>query len=194
MGNSKSSQRSNTFQRIEKKQGKLKITKPVFARLNLNIQQNNIKMIDHKPQLLSKNAHGIQGVIVYFSQYITGLQVSYCLDSGSQILDLMGSGSYQNQNYIQLGEDEYINHIICYFDDVAMTNFEARTTEGKYYAFGRKEKGHYKKEINLEDDGRGVICFKGLVGEFLSDINIYHTRIYDLFQEKEETCYTAENF
>jgi len=188
MGNTKSMP-PKFYKEIEKRKIKVKITKPLFTRFNSNIQRNDLKMIDHKPCLINKSAHGIEGMTVYFGQYITGFKVRYCLDSGSQTLDLMGSGSYQNQGEIILGEDEYINHIIYSYDDVAMVTFEARTTEGMTYTFGRKEKGPYKKEINLEEDGSGIICFKGFAGEFLSDINIYHTRIYDS-SSVEDTCFT----
>jgi len=135
------------------------------------------KIIDHKSFLLQDSFSHIKGIKVCFEKYIIGLCVSYWLKSQIKMAELMGTDSYTKEDCMIFEEDEYIDYIICYYDDLALTCLKIYTTEGRTKSFGSCQKEHYKFILNLKDEGRCVIGFKGVVGNCLSKLWVYHEEL-----------------
>ncbi len=96
----------------------------------------------------------------------------------------MGSGSHDQTYFLKLEKLEYIDSFTFFYDDVALTAVKITTTNGQKVFVGNERKMVYAKELDLKDKNRVIIGFRGLVGEFLSNLWIYHAEIDD----REVTC------
>jgi len=147
----------------------------VFRRVNPTL--NNLKEVDHKSIFSQEGYCGIESIRVRYGSYIVGLQVCYNVNLEPKIADLMGSGSYQNDKLISFAEDEYIDMITLYYDDVAIAGVEIITTSDKRHFVGNQHNRCYIKETDLRGKERIVVGFRGLVGENLADLGIYHAEV-----------------
>jgi len=148
---------------------------PVFQRINPAL--NNLKEVDHKSIFSQEGYCGIESIRIRYGSYIVGLQVCYNVNLEPKIADLMGSGSYQNDKLISFAEDEYIDMITLYYDDVAIAGIEIVTTSEKRHFVGNQHNRCYIKETDLRGKERIVVGFRGLVGESLADLGIYHAEV-----------------
>jgi len=147
----------------------------VFQRINPAL--NNLKEVDHKSIFSQEGYCGIESIRVRSGSYIVGLQVCYNVNLEPKIADLMGSGPYQNDQLISFAEDEYIDMMTLYYDDVAIAGIEILTTSEKRHFIGNQHNRCYIKETDLRGKERIVVGFRGLVGELLSDLGIYHAEV-----------------
>jgi len=115
----------------------------------------------------------------FYGEYIVGLKVNYHIQYQPVELDLMGSGYYQDRFSLQLKDNEFIEHLVIYYNETAVVYFKIWTTDGRVFTVGnvRNEKGIKMKEVDLSRHGRVILGFKGLLGEFLQDLWIYHAEI-----------------
>jgi hypothetical protein len=142
------------------------------------LHQHSIANRKHAAQNLSfvdqnNDQNEIQSIQIFFGEYVKGIQVCYSGDSQVKKLDLMGSGSYDQTYTLTLGESEYIDSLGLYYDDVAVFAISVTTTAGQKVFIGNDKKNLYKKEINLQNSGQVITGFRGLVGEYLKDLNVY---------------------
>jgi len=96
----------------------------------------------------------------------------------------MGSGSHEQTYFLKLEKAEYIDSFTFFYDDVALTAVKITTTNGQKVFVGNERKMMYAKELDLKDKNRVIIGFRGLVGQHLSNLWIYHAEIDD----REMTC------
>ena len=137
------------------------------------------KVVDHRPVFMSNDTSFIKGITFFYGEYIVGLKVNYHIQSQSVELDLMGSGYYQDRFSLILKDNEFIEHLVIYYNDTAVVYFKIWTTDGRVFTVGnvRNENGIKMKEVDLSRHGRVILGFKGLLGEFLQDLWIYHAEI-----------------
>jgi len=143
------------------------------------IQQTckEFKMIDHKNEFSEQDFFSIQGLKVYYGEYIKGIQVTYSVNFQSKVLDIMGSGRHDDCHVVNFQENEFIDNFTFYYDDKAITALQISTTQGKKVFIGNEQNIPNKKETDLKGRERIIIGFKGLVGENLSNLWVYHAEL-----------------
>jgi len=145
----------------------------------------NFKIIDHKNVFTHDEYYGIEGIVIFYGKYIKGIQVSYSVNNRSRVVDLMGTGTHEDRYDLNFKEDEFIDELTFYFDNRAITSLQISTTAGKKLLIGNKTNMPYKKELNLKRRERIVVGFRGLVGEYLTDLWVYHAELDKL--DRQET-------
>jgi len=148
--------------------------------------KKGLKLIDHQSVFLSDESSLLNGMTFYFDEYIVGLKACYEVHSKPVVLDLMGSGQAKQKFTLTLKEDEFIEHIVLYYDDVAIICMKIQTTDGAIFTIGNFKNGKdvRKREVDLRREKRIILGFKGLVGEFLQDLWVYHAEI-ELLEDHE---------
>jgi len=171
--------------------GKLQETRMCLRK---NHSSKNLRVIERKEDPLALDHPKISSLKVLYGKYITSLEICYNLTSETTAKhELMGTGIYREQNKVDFEQDEYIVRLACYYDNVAITSLKILTSNERVLLLGNEKKGQFRREINLIDDNRYVIGFKGLVGEFLSDIWVYSAE-FDEELEKSAHSTVIVNF
>ena len=149
-----------------------------LAPTTLDSEIENQKLIDHRPVFMSNDTSLMKGITFFYGEYIVGLKVNYHIHSQPVELDLMGYGHYQNRFSLRLKDNEFIEHLILFYDLTAVVYLKIWTTDGRVFTVGnKKDDGVNMKEIDLSRHGRVILGFKGQIGEFLHDLWIYHAEI-----------------
>jgi len=147
--------------------------------LDTQASQNttNLKTIDHLPTFAGDSCSSIHTIEICGGRYITGIRVNYIVDFRLKTMDIFGTGNYCARNMMKFEENEFIDSLIVYMDQVAVTGMKLTTTKGKRMTFGDEDNRPLKKEINLRDTDKVIVGFKGVVGEYLKDLDAYHAQI-----------------
>ena len=147
-------------------------------------KNKNLRMVDHQSVFMADNSSFLTSITVYFDEYIVGLKACYEVNDVPTSLDLMGTGYAKQKFTLTLKEDEFIEHLVLYYDELAIVCMKVQTTDGMTFTIGNFKNGKIKKrEIDLRQEKRIILGFKGLVCEFLQDLWIYHA---ELAVEEEE--------
>ena len=138
----------------------------------------SLRMIDHQAIFMADNTSFLNSITVYYDEYVVGLKSCYEVNGVPTVLDLMGTGYAKQKFTLTLKEDEFIEHLILYYDELAIICMKVQTTDGVIFTIGNYKNGNVKRrEIDLRKEGRIILGFKGLVGEFLQDLWIYHAEL-----------------
>ena len=149
-----------------------------------SISAKNLRLVEHNSDSLSLGLPHIKSLKISYAKYITTLETCYSLAPDTTMKhELMGTGVYKGQNQAIFEKDEYIIRLACYYDNVAITTLKILTSKDRVLQFGNEKKGPFRQEINLAFDNKYVIGFKGLVGEFLSDLWVYSTEFEEIPEE-----------
>ncbi len=151
-----------------------------------NSSKKDLRLIDHQSAFLSDDSSLLSSITFFYDEYIVGLKACYDIHSQPVTLDLMGSGQSKQKFTLTLKEDEFIEHIVLYYDDVAIICMKVQTTDGAIFTIGNYKNGKnvQKREVDLRAEKRIILGFKGLVGEFLQDLWIYHAE-FELLEANE---------
>jgi len=137
----------------------------------------NLMMIDHLQTFADDDYSTIESIQIFSGKYIKGVQVNYSVNLLSKKMDIMGTGTHNAKQTMKFSECEYIDHLILYHDRIAITGIHISTTKGNEMFFGNETNRPYKREVNLKGTEKVVVGFRGVVGEYLTDLEVYQAQI-----------------
>ena len=146
-------------------------------------EYKNLPLIDHNKQLMTCDVTHIDKIIVYFGDYIIGIEVEYTMDRKKRIFGIMGTESPIQRDEVKLDSDEHIDTLTCYYNKEAITSIYFRTTKGKTVFFDTEIRGEMKSEVNLKDNCRAAVSFKGKAGHYLYNLWVCHEKIIRVAEE-----------
>ncbi len=137
----------------------------------------NLTMVDHLQTFADDDYSTIESIQIFSGKYIKGIQVNYSVNLLSKKCDIMGTGAHTTKQTMKFSECEYIDALTLYHDNVAITGIHISTTKGNQMFFGNEDNKPFRREVNLKDTEKVVVGFRGVVGEFLSDLEVYQAQI-----------------
>jgi len=162
-----------------------RLNKESIPEAQLATSKSDLRMVDHIDTFINSELSFIEGIKFCYGQYIRGMQVCYSINLQKKTVNLMGTGPHKTEKIVRFEEGEYIDSLTLYHDKIAVTAIKLTTTTGKEELIGNQSEGNSEKEINLRDLDKVVLGFRGLVGEYLKDLEVYQTQV--------EVCLTQED-
>jgi len=146
-----------------------------------------LQLIDHVDTFINSEFSFIEGIKFCYGDYIKGMQVCYSVNLQKKTMNLMGSGTHKFEKIVRFEEGEHIDSLVLYHDEVALTAIKLTTTLGREEFIGGKfGENILQKEINLRAFDKVVLGFRGLVGEYLKDLEVYETQAEIYVTQKTE--------
>jgi hypothetical protein len=119
----------------------------------------------------------INEVCVYLEDYISGLEISYFLDGSLKLVKHLGTRSGKRIIFPLRTSDSIVKCVVTY-EDACARSLRMETIEGQELdvvsALGR---GGKDTVLDLKSDRRGVVAFKGRIGDYIEGLRVYSWRM-----------------
>ena len=119
----------------------------------------------------------IHELIVYFEQFVSGIEILYYLDGGIKTVKHCGSKGgkkhvlpIQNTDSIVVCEGSYENNKIY--------SIRIQTLQGRVLDLvGNNGLGNHKFSLKLNQQKRAIVGFKGKIGEYIEGLIVYSWKL-----------------
>eukprot|EP01017_Pseudomicrothorax_dubius_P020088 TRINITY_DN22046_c0_g1_i1.p1 TRINITY_DN22046_c0_g1~~TRINITY_DN22046_c0_g1_i1.p1 ORF type:complete len:202 (-),score=23.24 TRINITY_DN22046_c0_g1_i1:118-723(-) len=128
---------------------------------------------DHKVDIMPYMACHIENIIFHIGQYIIGIEIHYLLDGKICQLKHLGKAAANKKKLMYFRPDEHIISMSCVYDNKGIAEIAIVTSAGKLETIESEMRLVNRKEVNLKDESKAIICFKGTCGEYLMDLGCY---------------------
>lgn len=136
------------------------------------IKKDNLVTFDDREFIKQSRSTYIEGVAVYVSEVVNGLEINYVIDGA--LKKLTHGSATGTKHILDMSGDSHINQVDCTWSSTAVNSISFTTSDGKNLkAIGSKGLGNYEKTFNCVDSNRGFVGFKGQHQEHLTCLFVY---------------------
>ena len=154
-----------------------------------DIQPTHLKNFDDNEHIKPSKSFHVERIIIYYSKFICGLDITYKLDGKNKTVEHRGTATHSPcmQDKVLLEEFEHIEFVHCTYSQRGLHSLFFRTNTGRLMnCEGQVGKGSLTRELNLRDHNKALIGFRGLLSSHILDLYMYIALRLDIISEQSD--------
>ncbi|CAI2380734.1 unnamed protein product [Moneuplotes crassus] len=132
------------------------------------------KYFDDNETLIHCKVFQISSVAVHMGEYIVGIAITLKVNGKDKALQHIGSGAVIDTEKLYMEPFEHIEHMKCTYSQDGLHSLEFKTnTERTLQSIGNVGEGEEVRELDLKEQDKALIGFRGCFKEHIYDIFAY---------------------
>ena len=137
------------------------------------VKRGDDTYFDDKELIKQCQAVHVDKLVVYCTDLVTGLEITYCLDQAIQKRSHFNSAEGV-QHRLELMEDESVVLVECTYSEAGVHSILFKTNKNHQLSVeGKSGRGAQSASQSFVEEKRGIVAFKGCFGKELKSLGVY---------------------